>query len=56
MPHRLSITLSESDQVSTTPSLLAVDRAISDLRRGQIIVIMNENNDLTLALAAEGAI
>jgi len=55
MPHRLSITLSESDQVSTTPSLLAVDRAISDLRRGQIVVIENKNNDLTLALAAEGA-
>jgi len=55
MPHRLSITLSESDQAFATPSLLAVDRAISDLRRGQIVVIVNEDKSLTLALAAEGA-
>ena len=55
MPHRLSITLTESNAKAPTPSLLAVDRAISDMRRGQIVVIQGENNVLTLALAAEGA-
>jgi GTP cyclohydrolase II len=55
MPHRLSITLSESNQAAVTPSLLAVDRAISEFRRGQIVVIENMDNDLTLAIAAEGA-
>jgi len=55
MPHRLSITLTETETAAQTPSLLAVDRAISDLRRGQIVVIEGETGALTLALAAEGA-
>lgn len=55
MPHRLSITLSEASSCTVTPSLLAVDRAISDLRRAQIIVIDNQDQTLTLVLAAEGA-
>jgi len=55
MPHRLSITLTETETASQTPSLLAVDRAISDLRRGQIVVIEGEKGALTLALASEGA-
>lgn len=55
MPHRLSITLTDSNTRETTPSLLAVDRAISDLRRGQIVAIHGQEGVLTLAMAAEGA-
>jgi GTP cyclohydrolase II len=55
MPHRLSITLTDSNAKEATPSLLAVDRALSDLRRGQIVVIEGENGAYTLALASEGA-
>jgi GTP cyclohydrolase II len=55
MPHRLSITLTETDQAAPTPSLLAVDRAISDMRRGQIVAIAGQDKQITLALAAEGA-
>lgn len=55
MPHRLSITLSETPSADTPPSLLAVDRALSDLRRGQIIAIRTNDTTATLALAAEGA-
>jgi len=55
MPHRLSITLSETPSAETPPSLLAVDRALSDLRRGQIVAIRTNDTTATLALAAEGA-
>ncbi len=55
MPHRLSITLSDSNSTDYTPSLLAVDRALSDLRRGQIVAIEGESGEVTLTLAAEGA-
>lgn len=55
MPHRLSITLTENKPVDSTPSLLAVDRAISDLRRGQFVAIIGDNQAITLALASEGA-
>ncbi len=55
MPHRLSITLSETKSATTAPSLLAVDRALSDLRRAQIVAIDNANGLVTLVLAAEGA-
>lgn len=55
MPHRLSITLTETESAAHRPSLLAVDRAISDIRRGQIVIIDGEEGALTLALAAEGA-
>lgn len=55
MPHRLSITLSDFAPDRPTPSLLAVDRAISDLRRGQIVAIIGQTGAITLALPAEGA-
>lgn len=55
MPHRLTITLSETAQSGNETSLLAVDRVVSDLRRGQIVLIEGENKGLTLAMAAEGA-
>ncbi|WP_417793773.1 GTP cyclohydrolase II [Terasakiella pusilla] len=55
MPHRLSITLTETETAAHTPSLLTVDRAISDLRRGQIVVIEDDSGALTLTLASEGA-
>ena len=55
MPHRLSITLTETESAAHRPSLLAVDRAISDIRRGQIVIIDGEEGALTLTLAAEGA-
>ncbi len=55
MPHRLSITLTDTNADAPTPSLLAVDRAISDLRRGQAVLIEGENGAYTLALASEGA-
>ncbi len=35
-------------------SLLAVDRAISELRRGRYVVVRGNNGSATLALAAEG--
>jgi GTP cyclohydrolase II len=55
MPHRLSITLSETNDAAPSTSLLAVDRALSDMRRGQIIAITSDGPDLILALAAEGS-
>ncbi len=55
MPHRLSITLTDTDSAQPAPSLLAVDRALSDLRRGQIVAILGEGHQVTLALAGEGA-
>ena len=35
-------------------SLLAVDRAISELRRGRFVVVRGNNGSAILALAAEG--
>ena len=53
MPHRTS--LKGPDEGSDSKSLLAVDRAVSDLRRGGIVVVRGGNQDTRLILAAEGA-
>jgi len=53
MPHRTS--LQGPDQGPDAKALLAVDRAVSDLRRGGIVVVRGGNQDTKLILAAEGA-
>lgn len=53
MPHRLSISVSDVPASDRPASILAVDRAVGDLRRGQVVVIVGDRGNLSLALAAE---
>ncbi len=53
MPHRSS--LSGFQEKPNPKELLAVDRAVSDLRRGGIVVVRGSDHKTRLVLAAEGA-
>ncbi|MCW9044789.1 MAG: GTP cyclohydrolase II [Alphaproteobacteria bacterium] len=53
MPHRTS--LSGLQEKPNPKELLSVDRAVSDLRRGGIVVVRGNNQKTRLVLAAEGA-
>jgi len=53
MPHRSSLTANHS--LSDSAEIRAVDRAVSDLRRGAIVVVRGSSTSTLLVLAAEGA-
>ncbi|MCW9001945.1 MAG: GTP cyclohydrolase II, partial [Rhodospirillales bacterium] len=53
MPHRLAI--SANSTPLSPASLTAVNRAVSDLRRGGIVVIRGGDKSTLLVMAAEGA-
>lgn len=55
MPHRLSITLTDLNATPSATPLLHVDRAISELRRGQLVVLSTSSGTCSLMLSAEGA-
>jgi GTP cyclohydrolase II len=53
MPHRLALSANETSPARS--SLLAVNRAVSDLRRGGIIVLRGGDKTTLLVMAAEAA-
>ncbi len=53
MPHRSSLTANHNPPDPT--AIRAVDRAVSDLRRGAIVVVRGSSTSTFLVLAAEGA-
>jgi len=53
MPHRSSLTANQA--LPDQAEIRAVDRAVSDLRRGAIVVIRGSSTSTMLVLAAEGA-